>query len=419
MEIVLLLLLPVVICVALVLYFRRKDLRATAVVDIPPNGPPRVNLWSKGAAAEELARLGLTYGSKIRWLLPTEGGAAEEQFELLTSEIRDAWSSTTDSLIENMPTGRDIRDIKERPLAVPGGETFSIRYLRTDYRKSSIKNNLPSPGLANNIVWNYVILMDAIHRKCDQPTKHRAARAIELWWDTIFLSDSPDTSLKGLNQLINEADLAWERSGVKQPRGVDTRVAEDHQVPEPPVGKQEATDAESYTWNREVSRIRSRVTLTIEAAEQGVAMAQAWMGSMYAKGEGVSKDYQEAARWFRLAADQGDANAQSFLGLVYYGGEGVPQDYQESARWFRAAAEQGQGQSQYALGEMYAKGEGVPEDDIQAYMWANLAASRLTGDTRQKSVELKDTIAKLLTPEQIAEAQRLSREWKPKQSGSQ
>jgi len=39
-------------------------------------------------------------------------------------------------------------------------------------------------------------------------------------------------------------------------------------------------------------------------AEQGYSDAQFNLGVMYAKGEGVRKDYPEAAKWFRRAAEQ-------------------------------------------------------------------------------------------------------------------
>ena len=44
-------------------------------------------------------------------------------------------------------------------------------------------------------------------------------------------------------------------------------------------------------------------------------------------------------------------------------------------------------------------------------MWFNLAASRSTGELRDSSVKNRDIIAAEMTAEQIAEAQRLSREW--------
>ena len=52
-------------------------------------------------------------------------------------------------------------------------------------------------------------------------------------------------------------------------------------------------------------------------------------------------------------------------------------------------------------------------------MWFNIAASQWTGEKREQAVENRDRMAEKMTSEQIAEAQRLAREWKPKSSGSQ
>ncbi len=51
-------------------------------------------------------------------------------------------------------------------------------------------------------------------------------------------------------------------------------------------------------------------------------------------------------------------------------------------------------------------------------MWFNLAASHFAlGPYRDLAVEGRDTVATGMTPAQIAEAQRLAREWKPKKEG--
>ena len=44
-------------------------------------------------------------------------------------------------------------------------------------------------------------------------------------------------------------------------------------------------------------------------------------------------------------------------------------------------------------------------------MWLNLAASRATGEAREESAANRDAFTLIMTPEQIAEAQRLAREW--------
>ncbi len=126
-------------------------------------------------------------------------------------------------------------------------------------------------------------------------------------------------------------------------------------------------------------------------------------------------DYETALREFQPLAEQGDAGAQYNLGLLYRQGLGVPQDDAEAVKWYRKAAEQGDATAQSRLGIMYGKGEGVPQDYVQAHMWFNLAASQLPpGEDRDSAVGNRDDVARQMTPDQIAEAQRLARQWKPK-----
>ena len=56
---------------------------------------------------------------------------------------------------------------------------------------------------------------------------------------------------------------------------------------------------------------------------------------------------------------------------------------------------------------MYIQGKGVPQDFVRAYMWLNLSAAR--GDENGKKG--RDIFMSLMTPAQLAEAQRLSSEW--------
>ena len=150
-------------------------------------------------------------------------------------------------------------------------------------------------------------------------------------------------------------------------------------------------------------------------AEQGDAKAQYNLGVMYATGLGVPQDYAEAVKWYRKAAEQGVAEAQLNLALMYANGRGVPQDYAEAMKWYRKSAEQGHAEAQVNLGIMYQNGKGVPQDYVQAYMWFNLAASTFPpGEGRDIAVKNRDTVAKMMTPAQISEAQKLAREWRPK-----
>ncbi len=91
-----------------------------------------------------------------------------------------------------------------------------------------------------------------------------------------------------------------------------------------------------------------------------------------------SGDYATALRLWLPLAEQGDAIVQFRLGLLYYWGHGglqdSVQDYVEAHKWFNLAA---------ARGNLHAAGN-------------------------------RDWLAKKMTPDQLAEAQRLAREWKPK-----
>jgi hypothetical protein len=85
------------------------------------------------------------------------------------------------------------------------------------------------------------------------------------------------------------------------------------------------------------------------------------------------------------------------------------QAFCETADWCRKAAEQGDPTAQYHLGICYAEGRGVPPDCVQAHLWLDLASSQGVA----KAKELMSTVERQMTPEQLAEAQRLAREFKP------
>ena len=152
-------------------------------------------------------------------------------------------------------------------------------------------------------------------------------------------------------------------------------------------------------------------------AERGDAKAQHNLGVLYDYGRGVTQDSAKAWKWYRRAAGKGIPEAQHNLGLMYAYGQGVPQNYPEAAKWYRRAADQGMPDSQVNLGVMYYNGQGVPRDYVLAHMWLSLAASRYPASTRKTlndAVNFQELVDSKMTPEQIAEAQRLAREWKPK-----
>jgi uncharacterized protein len=152
-----------------------------------------------------------------------------------------------------------------------------------------------------------------------------------------------------------------------------------------------------------------------KAAEQNDVPAQSVLGICYFKGQGVKKDYTEAVKWFRKAAEQNDVRAQNNLGFSYERGLGVAKDYVEAVKWYRKAAEQNDALAQSNLGTAYAQGLGVAKDYVEAYKWFLLAGGQGV-ENAKKNIALADS---RLTREQIAEGQRLARNFKPREVPSE
>src|SRR5438876_687477 len=101
---------------------------------------------------------------------------------------------------------------------------------------------------------------------------------------------------------------------------------------------------------------------------------------------------------------------------MYLVGNGVPQDFEQAAKLFSEGAQQGFSDAQMELGELHAIGKGVPQDFVQAHLWFNLAGTKESYEVaRKRANEACDRIAQSMTADQIATAQRLAREWRPKE----
>lgn len=167
-------------------------------------------------------------------------------------------------------------------------------------------------------------------------------------------------------------------------------------------------------------------TLFRKLAQEGNQNYQYLLGRAYEGGiVGVPQEYGEAVRWYRKSAIQGNGMAQMALGMMYFDGKGVTRSHQTAFTWLKPAAERGEPLAQVTLGTMYEAGDGVPQDFLQAHMWFSLAAASFS-DTRNPSVAgprevavmTREMLAERMTQDQIAEAQKLAKEWTPKNVAS-
>jgi len=137
-------------------------------------------------------------------------------------------------------------------------------------------------------------------------------------------------------------------------------------------------DAPKHTQTEQSPAVQTPAEIEFDKqkklAEKGNADAQCVMGFYYDVGVGVTKDYAEAFKWYRMAANQGNAGAEYILGTYYAKGFGVDKDEVEAAKWYRKSAEQGDVDAENKLGDCYAYGWGVETNLPEASKWYSLAA---------------------------------------------
>ena len=97
----------------------------------------------------------------------------------------------------------------------------------------------------------------------------------------------------------------------------------------------------------------------------------------------------------------GDAAAMYTLGRIYK----IDEFGNEAGKWYRKAAEQGHAQAQWELGVTYDNGDAGKKDKVQAHAWYRIALTNWEGSVEDTQKQSGET-----TKEQIAEAQKLSRE---------
>lgn len=167
----------------------------------------------------------------------------------------------------------------------------------------------------------------------------------------------------------------------------------------------------------------------VSELSQGLARA----GEILAEGfYGLSElrpDHLRAKEFLEKAARLGEDDAQYLLATMYRDGKGVAKDLEMAARYFSQAANQGHEKAARSLGLAFARGDGVAKDGIRAYFWLNVASMgqwsqifaglpegpEMTNRRRQMGDPAYDreVVARMLKPEEITEAQRLTRDWRP------
>lgn len=111
-----------------------------------------------------------------------------------------------------------------------------------------------------------------------------------------------------------------------------------------------------------------------KAYDLGFLNSGYFLGKMHLLGLGTPKDVSKAERYFESVADR-DARATYELGLLNFTGKDRRRDLSESARWMMRSADAGNPEAQFVLGQYYKAGAGVPKDTVKAVEWLSKAAT--------------------------------------------
>lgn len=120
----------------------------------------------------------------------------------------------------------------------------------------------------------------------------------------------------------------------------------------------------------------SAIKDVIEKAEAGSPQHQAQLAHFYFMGIGVSKDYDEAFKWYQKAAEQGSLKGLNGLGRCYFEGLGCEQDIPKALECLNKVIQAGQIEVFRGLGNYYWEGKFVAKDDKKAFDYFKRGAEK-------------------------------------------
>ncbi len=155
------------------------------------------------------------------------------------------------------------------------------------------------------------------------------------------------------------------------------------------------------------------VKVLAESAAKGVADAQYRLGAIHRDGVGMAQDYKKAAEFYEQAAKQGHALASYGLGGLLVGGLGVEKDAKAAYKWWLAAANRGLAVAQLDLGILLVKGEGAEKDNAEGYKWLTLAARAEEPRVKQRAIQVRDNLSRVMKGTDIIDGLRRARKFEP------
>ena len=116
------------------------------------------------------------------------------------------------------PTSRAIRKGEDHPRAVQQGEVYRISFFRTAYQNLSnrvwVINTIPRPGLAANLPWSAILLLNAVFVVLPVDVRPRLGQALQSWFEAAMQPDCDRQTMQSLRGLFQLSAAAYEDAAI-------------------------------------------------------------------------------------------------------------------------------------------------------------------------------------------------------------
>jgi hypothetical protein len=210
---------------------------------------------------------------------------------------------------------------------------------------------------------------------------------------------------KKINKVIIE-EVAVLRSGFKglpstmeRVKGAFSELSSETQLA---TGKMDKIDGVVIALAKNIDQVKSSL-------EKSEALSKTFDVFLSATEAENNNDYGAAVKLYRVAANQGNPNAQFRLGTLYAQGKGVAKDFVEATALYQSAAFSGVEGAQVELATAYLEGFGVEADNVRGAAWLELLTdsaplsierkllsvkSEMTEEQKRKVIELTEELRK-------------------------
>jgi uncharacterized protein len=149
-----------------------------------------------------------------------------------------------------------------------------------------------------------------------------------------------------------------------------------------------------------------------KSADLGYKEAQYTLGSLVFQRMIQSITYPQAVTYYEQAAKQGHVKSQLNLGMLYLRGDVISQDMPAAVQWLSQAASNNNSEAQGYLADLYQQGAGVEQNTVKAAMWLLLATQNEDQHLLKRHSKMLNYLAAQMTEEQKTTAKQLAAQCK-------